>query len=318
MSEKIYADRKYVESLIAAGGGGVTSWNDLTDRPFYEEDDQTVIEWDSSTEGRDSFGLNDLTYYKVSDLIPTVEELMGGNISVVSNGSHISGALDDTTLISAEGYISLGEVAYVVVQTPFNYNDAIIGAPSTGIYIVYIDDPSDYVLTYGPIIHKLDPKFLPEGSAGWEEGEQTIIEWDGNTEGRDSVSPVDGMTLIKVSDELPDPTDLLGSTVWLSDGSSMIITEDNVNTVTDMYVIYNGGTSILFGVQSLSVEGIEFPSTHLWEMFNLQNLDLEKSLSIISMRSLSLIILPELRIFQNIRITRLYIPNIWAISHMKQ
>ena len=65
-------------------GGGVTSWNDLKDRPF--EDNRKIeevkIEWDGNTEGRTTFDLGDgLFLYKISDKTPTMNEIENGRFS---------------------------------------------------------------------------------------------------------------------------------------------------------------------------------------------------------------------------------------------
>lgn len=116
---------------------------------------------------------------------------------------------------------------------------------------------------------------IPEGFSGswndledkpfYEENVQTIIEWDGSTDGRDSVSPTDGLTLVKVHD-LVDATDLIGATLYLSDGNTIVLTSDNIASETDMYIIMDPSSynTYLYGVQALSVSGITFPSTGLY------------------------------------------------------
>ena len=99
----------------------------------------------------------------------------------------------------------------------------------------------------------------------YEENVQTIIEWDGSTDGKDSVSPTDGLTLVKVHD-LIDATDLIGATLYLSDGSTIVLTSDNIAYETNMYVIMDPSSYAvyLYGVQALSVSGITFPSIGLY------------------------------------------------------
>lgn len=77
--------RIFTEKLseITSNSGGVSSWNDLTDKPFYDES-TVLFEWDGNTEGLDSvdFGtvspeLEGMIVYKVSDTPLTYDELLG-------------------------------------------------------------------------------------------------------------------------------------------------------------------------------------------------------------------------------------------------
>lgn len=97
-----------------------------------------------------------------------------------------------------------------------------------------------------------------------EEKVQTIIEWDGSTEGKDLVSPTENLTLIKISDELPKQEDLIGATLYLSDGNTIVITSDNIISTTDLYSVGDYTTTYLYGVQALSVSDINFPSIGLY------------------------------------------------------
>lgn len=152
---------------IEVGSNGVTSWNDLTDKPFYEEDNRTIIEWNGSTEGRDSFSFDTgFVFYKVSDLMPTVEELTGGEVTVTFNETTTEGVLDENNLIAGDGYILVDGLGFVVTKAPFVYNDVTVEAPSTGVYLRTAGDDYFFSLTYGTVtVHQIDKKFIP-GSGG--------------------------------------------------------------------------------------------------------------------------------------------------------
>jgi hypothetical protein len=66
---------------LPAGGGGASSWNDLTDKPFEEQEVTIRIDWDGSTEGKTVIGVA----VKVSNETPTIEELIGGTF-IMSDG----------------------------------------------------------------------------------------------------------------------------------------------------------------------------------------------------------------------------------------
>lgn len=100
----------------------------------------------------------------------------------------------------------------------------------------------------------------------WEENDQIVIEWDGNTDGKDTVSPNDSLTLVKVSDELPDATTFIGKTLYLSNGNSFTVTSDGIMDADDMYGIAasGSGTPWIYGILTPTAGGITFPSTGLY------------------------------------------------------
>lgn len=62
-------------------GGGVTSWNDLTDRPFYVDRTIETISCDS-VEGLESKNLLDTTLYKIDERVPVIESLYSAKVEV--------------------------------------------------------------------------------------------------------------------------------------------------------------------------------------------------------------------------------------------
>lgn len=124
-------------------GGGVSSWNDLTDKPF---DAPIVYEFDGNTEGLDSFNVGDVNYYKVSDDILTVEQLVGGTITVLIGGTE-SKTFDIPSGISEQSGGILLEGVIIV----YNYQELSIAVgfaiPSNGIYFSNSDRVSIKKLT---------------------------------------------------------------------------------------------------------------------------------------------------------------------------
>lgn len=104
----------------------------------------------------------------------------------------------------------------------------------------------------------------------YEENNQTVIEWDGNTEGRDCVSPTDGLTLCKVSDTLIEPEELVGRTIHLSDGRTYEITSDHIIIEDDLYCIIDFDTNsvYLYAIQALEASGVVFPSTGMYALYS--------------------------------------------------
>lgn len=69
---------KKLAEKIAKGGGGASSWNDLTDKPF--EDNKICIEYDFSVIPDVAINDGDMYWYKISNLTPTYEELLGARV----------------------------------------------------------------------------------------------------------------------------------------------------------------------------------------------------------------------------------------------
>lgn len=90
-------------SIICGGsgnGGGVSSWNDLTDKPFDENNvikpealpegvpvPRKTVSWDGNTEGLQKIGLSGSLFYKVSEQTPAKEELLKCVIEVTDSGA---------------------------------------------------------------------------------------------------------------------------------------------------------------------------------------------------------------------------------------
>lgn len=123
----------YNWELVESGGstGGVSSWNDLTDKPF---EAPKVYEFDGNTEGLDSFNDGRLNYYKVSDDVLTTEQLAGGALTMLSGGTQSA-----TFEIPSNGiYEGPGCLILEGVYIFYNYQESStasgVSAPSNGIY----------------------------------------------------------------------------------------------------------------------------------------------------------------------------------------
>lgn len=172
-SDTVTARVAYIN--IELGGGAEQVQADLSQndpeapdyvkgRTHWEENNQTVIEWDDNTEGRDSFEFSGATFYKVSDLVPQEDTVVGGTLAF-SSGESMSVGTD--TIVAGEGGYIIFEPAIVMKSTKATIADIPIEAPSTGIYFVSYG-ASEYTssLTYGStIVHPLDEKWIPDSIA---------------------------------------------------------------------------------------------------------------------------------------------------------
>lgn len=124
-------------------GGGVSSWNDLTDKPFYAP---IVYEFDGNTEGLDSFNNGHYNYYKVSDDILTVEQLVGGTLTLLYGGTE-SNTFDIPPVVHEQS----GCIFFEGVIIVYNYQETSTAVgfaiPSNGIYFANSDEISIKKLT---------------------------------------------------------------------------------------------------------------------------------------------------------------------------
>lgn len=208
-----------------ANAGGVSSWNDLKDKPFGSEVIEGVITFDGYLEGHEYYGDEDSGLVKVSDKILNVQDLVGANWVAYSGGSgKINGIFSDAdvhdavkesmengdpipvenpVLIVADCYISGFLTLYVYVcqnvESVTGLPDGTYFGINNDLYTGFIHSIScltDEVET----IKTIDPKYLPKALQFGEEQAFEPIVWDGNTEGKESVNigPLVGVELFPV------------------------------------------------------------------------------------------------------------------------
>lgn len=150
-------------------GDGTTNWDDIKDRPFYEEVyedsyDFTVV----PTVYFDAVGNR---FYKISDLTLTYDQLLKTEFTLVIYGNTISTvpAAETFILNSSEvvGFVS-NDVGIGIAYTNGEIETAIgvLNVPETGTYFGFpldSDMPSGTVISFRyEDLKKLDAKFLPD------------------------------------------------------------------------------------------------------------------------------------------------------------
>ena len=144
---------------ISSISGGVKSWNDLTDKPFGDE--SVTIEWDGNTEGLTEIELMGLYAYKVSNLTPEPDQLVGGTLvlgsdTIVIEESNI-GNMRESGFIAVLGTDKA--LAYITYEDNVSVTNGLV-FPEKGCYFFLHGDAYISSLTYGSL-KKLDPKYLP-------------------------------------------------------------------------------------------------------------------------------------------------------------
>ena len=149
-----------------ANAGGVTSWNDLEDKPFGEKV-LFDITWDGVIGDRDwadaSIIQEGVKAIKVSDKILTADELVGAEFiyddATVEIVSHNVSGLHDTYgfLMANDGMIT------TISDTSLTLSTTGIDVPSTGTYFVLFEDSSTFVSQLKKIeVIKLDKTYIPD------------------------------------------------------------------------------------------------------------------------------------------------------------
>ena len=177
LTEKVLRKRHLEE--CENGSGGVSSWNDLTDRPFSDHPYKLIgsaSNSDINIEPDSSVG-----YYYVSDLLPP------DNMDYIFVGLGLDGNEYEVTTVThypAKNYDAYftreSNYPYVIVAFQDNVQDTdILGRaitfPKMGVYFYYSPGGGNTVTAFmGGGITKIDKKFLPDQvQPDWNETDET-------------------------------------------------------------------------------------------------------------------------------------------------
>ena len=138
------------------GSGGVTSWNDLTDRPFGEEQGlvEVLPEITVALDGGNGF---------LATIPPLV---IGENYTVNWNGTKYSCVAQDMSAV-ALGAVAIGNLKdFGVADTGEPFVIAVFPGENTSLFSFEgLSAVTVSIVGNGNVIKTLDPKFLPGGSA---------------------------------------------------------------------------------------------------------------------------------------------------------
>lgn len=252
--------------LVIAGVQADCEQNDSTqadyikNRPVYEKVENLgdTITWDG-TPNEDVMiipGTENVAFYRISENVPTDEELATGQISVEGIGDF---TIQELTIETAlPGLLKVGmssdseDAPFLMVNLADNFHFEMDGIAldieKRGLYSVYATEPdSDNVVFVSSLtipnynftkldIKKLDPKYLPDGGFGYttKESVKDTLTWDGTPTG---VSVTAGnASLNHVSDSAPSLEELIGGSISFLNGDNGIIT----SALTEDTVARNG------------------------------------------------------------------------------
>lgn len=145
-----YRGKAYQQLVI--NRDGKAQWEDQL-----AYDGRIEISWDGDTTGRAFINGDVNRIYKVSDLTPTIEELIGGTFISFESGKRVK-ITQNIIHEFGDTFIVGNEEIIVVSIDDFEINGYIF--PEKGIYMCYTNSAYTNSLIYGKI-KQLDAKFLP-------------------------------------------------------------------------------------------------------------------------------------------------------------
>lgn len=165
-----------VDIAVGSGSGQNTTWDTLEGKPTYMKTGPRTVVWDGAMDG-DRFVATSYdttaTYLKISNEIPSKEELVGAKLT---HSSEVFAPGPITDIDDGIGCYDSGNCGILVVTQAWEIEDSYSRkgiAPGTGIYVRlegYEGQDSPYLrLSYGNYSQeKFEPAWLPDGGFGWE------------------------------------------------------------------------------------------------------------------------------------------------------
>ena len=218
----------------------------------YTETVKKTITWDGNTEGKLAIPAGNMTAYKVSDTPikitqENIKRIQFANDSVKIDGYEVQSqtAENGATMSVVIGIIGMaaGQLAAVAYDDIYVDGDLII---EKGVYFCMGYDGKDYISLLEieeEVIHKVDPKYLPEGGVGYKE--KMIITWDGDTTGKTTIPGSIGYAC-KISD---DPIDISNLTL-------------KKIAITQKQIIDNVSAEGYFDIEKMEIS--EIPEAGIW------------------------------------------------------
>lgn len=215
--------------MLGGGGSGSYSWNDLTDKPFYDETTAPII-WDGNTEGKETMdGL-----YRVYDKPIEAKTLMGATITV-SAGSEVvlQQVLYADNIMDRSSWLGLPEGSALILtfdklgqeQLAIILNTQVEGL-NVGAYFLNKDGAYVSSLEFPTICKTIDENYIPDVFVKKDDAytkdntpnfldvviEDGTVLWDGDTDKIDDYFYLGSFTFFKVSNIIYNADELVGGT----------------------------------------------------------------------------------------------------------
>lgn len=258
-TEAIVLAVEKVKAWIQSGG---VKWDHVSDKPFVKVGGDTLT-WDGNTE--ELVSVADM-FYKVSDAVPTMDDLANGAIFGMTNDSGESGAseipLDSISLIG--DMLLCGEV-FIATKDNTTFEDFVF--PKKGIYFIRNEGLYISSLTIpgytGFAKEQIDPKVLPEGYPYKKTVHSDTLTWDGNTEGLVSVMG----QYYKVSDAVPTIDDFSNGVILTVGEVSVSISANDIKFFGGLILASVEGLGCVVVPEEMAgteIEGMTFPESGVY------------------------------------------------------
>lgn len=246
-------------ALNRRSGGGVSSWNDLTDRPFGSKITEQLIFPETTIDGFFESG----GCWVTSDISPSPFDLVEGNLYHVNYNGTVYECVAKSPQITT--FATFPDIQLYLGNQEYFGGD-YTNEPFGVVYSAYSDGQSQSSVAIAQengnpcrisisevveVVTKLDEKYLPYG-----ESVQKIV-FDGNTDGKEMIN-MNGAFAVKVSDTPVSKESLIGAEFTLvrlaGDGSAQTFT-----ITEEMVMAMGGGLVIGEGfIISIIEDGTEF------------------------------------------------------------
>lgn len=162
----------------------------VKNRTHYEIETNRIIEWDGNTEGLVRAGDR---FYKVSDYIPTDEELLGGTLTILDlNGEFgmppflVERTVEDNGFINYDdnfrAFLIFDQIHGFIVAKQDNvigpYDEILL--PEKGIYFLSLGGGPASLTLNSKEVKQLDEKYIPDTIARVNDIEAITIDLTGN------------------------------------------------------------------------------------------------------------------------------------------
>lgn len=255
LNEMPYRGKAYQQLITDKDGNA--QWED---RLAYNE--TIEVSWDGDTTGRVSFTEPQMgTYYKISDLTPGKEEIIGGTVKLSSNYDPVVITQDKIYALGEEVYATGGNGSIIVSFVDNLEVDGVI-IPERGTYVWYDGDAYANSLIYGKE-KKLAYDYMPEGYPGKEIKpfilmKEQEISFSGNEKGSMDTGLLDvldiksGEKLTIIWDGISYDETVRKASLWDSGSGSDIVRESLVFGNLGLIKPYTDMTDCPFVYEALS------------------------------------------------------------------
>lgn len=243
-------DKEELEQKIAqggGGGGGVTSWNDLTDKPFGTELGEKTMEY---MEPQSELVLDGFPLFAVGDTVTV--KVDGVEHSFVAWDENDCPTIGDTNDELDNGTGTFGWKFYSAFDPATGHDEAVLFwsmEPHTVSWSV-------------ETIKTIEGKYLPKGVPYAGDAEVPFnFTFNGDTTGKEVIEVYEGVGYVKVADIVLTRDDLTNAVMTMMSADEEIIYEFDLESIIDVNgdgSIFGGGEYVLAVQRDSEMSGLAF------------------------------------------------------------